>query len=130
MAGLVDKSRAPKAPARKIWLPLIVQVYHLQKAHPDAGRFRLWSLLARSDVSVRTIGRVMALNKLVYDDIPHVPKQGGKPSPRPHPYKSSHRQQYWFIDGRQLDFRLNGVNWIGHPRQPSRGEENTCHGVL
>jgi transposase len=52
LAGLVDKSRAPKAPARKIWLPLIVQVYHLQKAHPDAGRFRLWSLLARSDVSV------------------------------------------------------------------------------
>jgi transposase InsO family protein len=92
-------------------LPLIVQVYHLQKAHPDAGRFRFWSLLARSDVSVRTIGRVMALNKLVYDDIPHVPKQGGKLSPRPYPYKASHRRQYWFIDGRQLDFRLNGVKW-------------------
>jgi hypothetical protein len=58
-AGLVDKSWAPKAPARKIWLPLMVQVYHLQKAHPDAGEFRIWSLLARSDVSVRTIGRVM-----------------------------------------------------------------------
>ena len=36
-AGLVDKSRAPNAPARKVWLPLMVQVYHLQKAHPDAG---------------------------------------------------------------------------------------------
>jgi transposase len=55
-AGLVDKSRAPHAPVRKIWLPLMVQVYHLQKAHPDAGEFRIWSLLARSDVSVRTIG--------------------------------------------------------------------------
>ena len=60
--GLVDKSRAPTAPVRKIWLPRMVQVYHLQKVHPDAGEFRIWSLLARSDVSVRTIGRVMALN--------------------------------------------------------------------
>jgi transposase len=66
-AGLADKKRGPKHP-RKVWLPLMVQVYHLQKAHPDAGEFRIWSLLARSDISVRTIGRVMALNKLVYDE--------------------------------------------------------------
>jgi transposase len=88
-AGLVEKSRAPHAPARKIWLPLMVQVYHLQKAHPDAGRFRMWSLLARSDISERTVGRIMALNKLLYDDIPHVPKRGVKPAPGPHPYKAS-----------------------------------------
>jgi hypothetical protein len=64
-AGLVDKSSAPYAPARKVWLPLMVQVYHLQKAQPDAGRFRIWSLLAQSDISERTVGRIMALNKLV-----------------------------------------------------------------
>jgi transposase InsO family protein/transposase len=110
-AGLVEKSRAPHAPARKIWLPLMVQVYHLQKAHPDAGRFRMWSLLAWSDISERTVGRIMALNKLLYDDIPHVPKRGVKPAPGPHPYKASYRQQYWFIDGRQLDVRVNGVKW-------------------
>jgi transposase InsO family protein len=110
-AGLVDKSRAPTAPVRKIWLPLMVQVYHLQKAHPDAGEFRIWSLLARSDVSVRTIGRVMALNRLVYDDIPHVPRRGVKQAPGPHPYKASHRHQYWFIDGRLLDVRVEGVKW-------------------
>jgi hypothetical protein len=80
-AGLVDKSRAPKAPARKIWLPLMVQVYHLQKAHPDAGEFRIWSLLARSDVSVRTIGRVIALNRLVYDET--FPMSVGRASSRP-----------------------------------------------
>ena len=67
LAGLVDKSRAPKAPVRKIWLPLMVQVYHLQKAHPDAGAFRIWGLLARSDVSVRTVGRVVALNRLMLE---------------------------------------------------------------
>ena len=28
-----------------------------------------------------------------------------------HPYKASHPHQYWFIDGRQLDFRIDGVKW-------------------
>jgi Helix-turn-helix domain len=64
-AGLQAKSRAPKAPARKGWLPLMIEVYHLQKRHPDAGKFRLWSLLAHPDISVRTVARIMALNKEV-----------------------------------------------------------------
>jgi len=33
-----DKSRAPHTSIRKIWLPLMVQVYHLQKVHPDKPR--------------------------------------------------------------------------------------------
>jgi transposase InsO family protein len=111
VAGLVDKSRAPQAPARKIWLPLMVRVYHLQKAQPDAGEFRIWSLFARPEISVRSVGRIMALNKLVYDDIPHVPKRGVQRVPGPHPYKASRHHQYWFIDGRQLDVRVEGVKW-------------------
>ena len=43
LTSFEDKSRAPKAPARKAWLPLMIAVYHLQKRHPDAGRFRIWS---------------------------------------------------------------------------------------
>jgi hypothetical protein len=108
---LVDRNRAPKAPARKIWLPLMVRVYHLQKAHPDAGEFRIWNFLARSEISVRSVGRIMALNKLVYDDIPHVPKRGGKRVPGPHPYKAGRHHQYWFLDGRQLDVRMDGAKW-------------------
>jgi len=111
VAGLMDKKRGPKAPPRKVWFPRMVQVYHLQKAHPDAGEFRIWSLLGQPDISVRTVGRIMALNKLVYDDIPHVPQRGRTPPPQPHPFKAQYRHAYWFIDGRQMDFALDGVKW-------------------
>ena len=110
-AGLRERSRAPKAHARKVWLPLIVQVYELQKAHPDAGEFRIWSLLARSDVSVRTMGRIMALNRQVYEDIPHHRRPAAQKPPQPHPYKATHPHQYWFIDGREMDFALDGLKW-------------------
>jgi hypothetical protein len=79
--------------------------------HPDAGEFRIWSLLAQPEVSVRTVGRIMALNRLVYNDIPHVPKRGIKPHPGPHPYKATLRHQYWFIDGRRMDVAIDGVKW-------------------
>ena len=89
----------------------MVAVYHLQKRHPDAGEFRIWSLLARPDLSVRTVGRIMALNKQVYDDIPHVRRRGPQPPPQPHPYKAHHPHEFWFIDGRMMDFALEGVRW-------------------
>jgi hypothetical protein len=69
----------------------------------------IWSLLAQLDISVRTVGRIMALNRLVYDDIPHVPKKGIKKVPGPHPYKANRPHQYGFIYGRQLDVRVDGV---------------------
>src|SRR5262245_52375153 len=53
----------------------------------------------------------MALNKEVYDDIPHVRKRGPKRPPQPHPYKATRAHQYWFIDGRMMDFALDGVRW-------------------
>jgi Helix-turn-helix domain len=100
-AGLIDRKRGPQWP-RKVWFPVMVAVYHLQKRHPDAGEFRIWSLLARPDLSVPTVGRIMALNKRVYDDIPHVPKKGAKKAPGPHPYKARHLHEFWFIDGRMM----------------------------
>ena len=89
----------------------MIEVYHLQKRHPDAGEFRIWSLLANDTISVRTVGRVMALNKQVYDDIPHVAPPQAKKPPGPHPYKASQPHQYWFIDGRMMDFALDGIKW-------------------
>jgi len=44
LPGWADKSRAPKAPARTAWLPLMIAVSPLHKRHPDAGRFRLGSV--------------------------------------------------------------------------------------
>jgi hypothetical protein len=110
-AGLVDHSRAPHAPARKVWLPLMLDVYHLQKRHPDAGEFRIWSLLGNPEISVRTVGRIMALNRQIYEDIPHVRKPRATQDPAPHPYKATAPHEYWCIDGRKMDFALDGVKW-------------------
>jgi len=110
-AGLVDRPRGPQAP-RKMWFPIMVAIYHLQKAHTDAGEFRIWSLLANDAISVRTVGRVMALNRQVYDDIPLPQGARGphKPS-QPHPYKAQAPHEFWFIDGRMMDFAFDGVKW-------------------
>jgi transposase/transposase InsO family protein len=111
LVSLEDKSSAPKSPHRKVWLPVMLEVYHLQKRHPDAGRFRIWSVLGKPEIAERTVGRVMALNKRIYPDIPHVSKKRNKKEPQPHPFKSAFAHEYWFIDGRMMDFEIDGVRW-------------------
>ena len=111
LASLADKSSAPQSPERKVWLPVMLEVYHLQKHHPDAGRFRIWSVLGKPEISERTVGRVMALNKRLYPDIPHVRKKRQKQEPHPHPFKATVAHEYWFIDGRMMDFAIDGVRW-------------------
>ena len=108
MAGLVDHKPGPKSP-RKVWFAVLVEVYHLQKRQPDAGEVRLWRLLARPALSVRTLGRIMALNTRVYEDIPPVRKPAPKKEPHPHPFKAQRPHQSWFIDGRMMDVALDGV---------------------
>jgi len=111
-ASLEDQSRAPRTTGRKAWLPAMVEIYHLQKRHPDAGGFRIWSLRGKTDLSVRTVERIMAVNRQGYPDIP----QGGrtrhrKTAPGPHPFKAAAAHEYWFIDGRIMDFPLEGAKW-------------------
>jgi hypothetical protein len=89
----------------------MIEIDHRQKRHPDAGEFRLWSLLAKDTISVRTVGRVMALSKHVYDDIPPVSAPQAKQPPGPHPYKATSAPQDWCIDGRMMDVALDGVKW-------------------
>jgi transposase len=110
LASLEDQSRAPHTLSRKAWLPVMVEIYHLQKSHPDAGGFRIWSLRGKTDLSVRTVERIMALNRQVYPDIPgaHPPPPA---VPQPHPFKARTAHEYWFIDGRMMDFAMQGHRW-------------------
>jgi hypothetical protein len=109
-AGLVDHQPRPKSP-RKVWFSTMVEVYHGHKRHPDAGAFRLWSLLARSALAVRTIGRMMALNRRVYDDLPQGHKPAPPKAPQPHPCKAQRPHPSWFIDGRIMECAFDGVKW-------------------
>ena len=111
LSSLEDQSHTPKTIRRKAWLPTMVEIYHLQKRHPDAGGFRIWSLRGKTDLAVRTIERIMAVNREVYTDIPHVSKKRKKKAPQPHPFKAAFAHEYWFIDGRIMDFAIDGVKW-------------------
>jgi hypothetical protein len=37
----------------------------------------------------------MALNRLIYEDIPHVRRKGPKLPPQPHPFKARRPHEYW-----------------------------------
>ena len=90
----------------------MVEIYHLQKRHPDAGGFRIWSLRGNNDLSVRTVERIMALNRRVYTDIPGTEALHAPPAvPQPHPFKATVAHEYWFIDGRMMDFAIEGHRW-------------------
>jgi hypothetical protein len=90
----------------------MLEIYHWQKRHPDAGGFRIWSLRAKTDLSVRTIERIMALNRQVYPDIPGAQRhRAPRAAPQPHPFKATVVHEYWFIDGRMMDFALQGHLW-------------------
>jgi transposase InsO family protein len=89
----------------------MLHIDHLQKRQPDAGELRIWSLLANDTIAVRTVGRVLALNRQVYDDIPQVRRKEPQQPPQPHPDKATSPYPCWFIDGRQMDCALDGVKW-------------------
>jgi transposase InsO family protein len=111
VASLADRSHTPKTIRRKAWLPTMVEIYHLQKRHPDAGGFRIWSLRGKPEPSVRTIERIMAINRQVYHDIPHVSKKRRRKASQSHPFKATFAHEYWFVDGRMMDFEIDGVRW-------------------
>jgi transposase InsO family protein len=62
-------------------------------------------------VSVRTVERIMALNRQLDDAIPHARRKAPKKDPAPHPYKATAPHACWVIDGRHMDFALDGVKW-------------------
>ena len=45
------------------------------------------------------------------DDSPYVGKPDRPKAPGPHPYQATAPHEYWFIDGRPMDFAIDGVKW-------------------
>jgi hypothetical protein len=107
-AGLGDHHPGPTSP-RQGWFSTMLEVSHLHKRHPDAGAFRLWSLLARPALSVRTIGRMMARHRRVSDAIPQGHNPTPTQAPQPHPFQAQRPHQSWCLDGRPRDVALDGV---------------------
>jgi transposase len=106
--GLDDKSRARNPGVRKVDLQAMALVRELQE-NPELGAFRIHAALKQVgiELSPRTCGRILALNRKLYGlgtptRTPHVPKEM--------PLKASRRHQYWTVDIRYLDHGLNERN--------------------
>jgi hypothetical protein len=112
LASVEERSRAPTTPVRKAWLSAMVEIYHLPKRHPDAGGFRLWSLRGKTARSVRTVARLMALNRPGSKDRPGTEwHRAPQAAPQPQPFQASAAHESWFMDGRMLDCALEGHRW-------------------
>ncbi len=106
--GLDDKPPTPKHPARKTDLAAINAIRKLQ-VNPELGEFRIHAALLQLgiELSPRTCGRILALNRKLYG-LPGPSKQPHEPQAMP--FKASRRHQYWTVDLRYLDHRLGGGN--------------------
>ena len=103
--GLDDKSHARKAGVRKVDLRAMALVRELQE-NPELGEFRVHAALKQLgiDLSPRTCGRILALNRRLYGlpgpaRVPHEPQEM--------PFKASRRRQYWTVDIRYLNHHLD-----------------------
>ena len=110
LAGLDDRSRPRKKRVRKTDLKAITTVRRLQE-NPELGEFRIHTALKQLgiDLSPRTCGRILALNRKLYGlrgprAEPHVPKEM--------PFKATRRHQYWTVDIRYLDMHQLGSGMI------------------
>jgi putative transposase len=108
VGGLDDKSPIPRHPARKADLAAMNAIRGLQ-VNPELGEFRIHAALLRLgiELSPRTCGRILALNRKLYG-LPGPSKQPHEPQEMP--FKAVRRHQSWTVDLRYLDHRLGGGN--------------------
>jgi putative transposase len=110
-ADLADHPHTRKKAALKTNLKAIREVRHLQE-NPELGEFRIHAALKQQlgiDLSPRTCGRILALNRTLYGL--------HRPTPRPRtpkdmPFKATRRHQYWTVDLRYLDMHNLGGGMI------------------
>jgi len=108
--GLKDKSHRRKHIDRKVDLRAMAEVRRLQE-NPEMGEFRIYAALLQMgiELSPRTCGRILALNRSLYR------MEGPTLTPRekkPMPFKATKRHQYWTVDVRYLDMHQLGGGMI------------------
>lgn len=111
--GLANQSRTPKAPARKLALRTLAAIRRLQ-ANPELGEYRIQAALEQLGIhlSARTCGRVLALNRRLYD-LPGPGSTREKPrEPKEMPFRAERRHQYWTTDVRYLDHPTPGRFYV------------------
>ena len=106
VAGLDDKSHARTGGVRVVDLGTLARVRELQQ-NPGLGEWRVHAALRQEGivVSPRTCGRIMAQNRKLY----RLPGNAPRPArePQPLPFAATRRHQYWVLDIRYLDHRLD-----------------------
>jgi putative transposase len=110
VCGLDDKPPVPKQPQRKVDLRTMRAVQKLQE-NPELGEFRMHAALLQLgiELSPRTCGRILALNRSLY----LLPGPTTEPhEPKPMPFQASRRHQYWTVDVRYLDMHQLGGGMI------------------
>jgi transposase len=110
--GLVEHSRAPRNPARKVTFEAITQVRRIAVATPDLGEYRVRARLEQLGIhlSQATCGRLLALNRRLYGLSTEKEKEAPKPR-KEMPYKSRFRHEWWSVDIRYIEHHgITGID--------------------
>ena len=105
LAGLDDKPHTRHRRALKTDVATINAIRRLQ-VNPELGEFRIHAALLQVgiELSPRTCGRILALNRRLYG-LAGPSKQPREP--RAMPFAAARRHQYWTVDLRYLDHQLD-----------------------
>lgn len=103
-SGLSDKPLGRPKGVSKVDLRAMREVRKLQE-NPELGEFRIHAALARIgiDLSPRTCGRILAVNRRLYGL--KKPKRGTKEK-KEMPFQSARRHEIWSVDIRYIDHHL------------------------
>src|SRR6266568_4808765 len=109
-AGLEDKPHTRKRRALKTDLRAMNAVKRLQE-NPELGAYRIHTALLQQGINLspRTCGRILALNRKLYHL--QIPVKGGRPK-KEMPFRAERRHQYWTTDIRYLDMHNLGGGMI------------------
>lgn len=110
--ALLDLSRAPHHPQRKVYFGAIHATLTLQKKYGYAGWFRIKGYLEKDYgiyLSATTVKKIMALNRRVHLAPLRPAKEPELREAREGPPKSRHPFEHTYIDLRYLDAKPEGV---------------------